>query len=57
MDFSLHFLSPTRITDHTFTLMGKIFVNPPLFCESELITVDSSDHLPTYVIMNSQLMR
>ena len=48
---------PTCITDHTSTPIDKIFVNTPLFSQSGLITVDLSDHLPIYVIMNSQSMR
>ena len=50
--FQPHILQPTRITDHSATLIDNIFFN-----SIEHITVSGnveylSDHLPNFIILN-----
>lgn len=54
-----HFLPiitrPTRITDHSATLIDHIFTTAwPRVAASSIITSDISDHLPTFVHLNCE---
>jgi hypothetical protein len=44
---------PTRITNHSSTLIDNIFVNTPNYLSSGLIYYDMSDHLPIFVTLQS----
>ena len=51
--FQPHILQPTRITDHTATLIDNIFFNSLDFnCISGNLISDISDHLPNFLIFN-----
>ena len=50
-DFLPHILQPTRITDHTATLIDNIFFNSnELFSISGNLVCDLTDHLPIFFI-------
>ena len=49
---------PTRLTEHTATLIDHIYTNSPLpYMTSGILTVDISDHLPVFCVMKSQIER
>ena len=49
---------PTRLTDHTSTLIGHIYTNSPISqITTGILTVDISDHLPVFCIIKLQLPR
>ena len=51
--FEPHITKPTRITDHTSTLIDNIFFNSIDFdCSSGNIIYNISDHLPNFLIIN-----
>lgn len=51
--FSPHILQPTRITDHTATLIDNIFLNSVSHHTiSGNLTYDLTDHLPNFIILN-----
>ena len=53
-DFLPHILQPTRITDHTATLIGNIFFNSnELFSISGNLVCDLTDHLPNFLFLNT----
>lgn len=51
--FQPHILQPTRITDHTATLIDNIFFNSmDYFTLSGNLVYDVTDHLPNFLIIN-----
>ena len=51
--FLPHILQPTRITDHTATLIDNIFFNFNEFvATSGNLVCDLTDHLPNFLIIN-----
>ena len=51
--FHPHILQPTRITDHSATLLNNIFLNSlEHFTISGNIIYDLTDHLPNFLIIN-----
>ena len=59
MIYSLDLLSvitkPTRITSHTATLIDHIYTNTVSRLTSGIVTVDISDHLPVFCIVDTPL--
>lgn len=52
-DFLPHILQPTRITDHTATLIDNIFFNSnEFFSISGNLVCDLTDHLPNFLFLN-----
>ena len=53
-DFLPHILQPTRITDHTATLIDNIFFNSnEFFSISGNLVCDLTDHLPNFLFLNT----
>ena len=53
-DFLPHILQPTRITDHTATLIDNIFFNSKeFFSISGNLVCDRTDHLPNFLFLNT----
>ena len=53
-DFLPYILQPTRITDHTATLIGNIFFNSnEFFSISGNLVCDLTDHLPNFLFLNT----
>ena len=53
-DFLPHILQPTRITDHTATLIDNIFFNSnEFFSISGSLVCDLTDHLPNFLFLNT----
>ena len=53
-DFLPNILQPTRITDHTATLIDNIFFNSNEFCStSGNLVYDLTDHLPNFLFLNT----
>jgi exonuclease III len=51
--FQPHVLQPTRITDHTATLIDNIYFNSiEHYCISGNLVCDISDHLPNFLFIN-----
>ena len=46
---------PTRITSHTATLIDHIYTNTVSRLTSGIVTVDISDHLPVFCIVDTPL--
>jgi hypothetical protein len=47
---------PTRITDHSSTLIDHIYTNSPISqLTSGILEVDISDHLPVFCIIKTQV--
>ena len=54
MNFLPHILQPTRITDHTATLIDNIFFNSSeFFSISGNLVCDLTDHLPIFLLLNT----
>lgn len=51
-DFSPHILQPTRITDHTATLIDISFNSNEFVATSDNLVGDLPDHLPNFLILN-----
>ena len=45
---------PTRLTDHTATLIDHIYTNCLQNCTAGILTVDITDHLPIFCIVRTQ---
>ena len=43
---------PTRITEHTATIIGNILTNTDNIVESAIIVTDITDHMPTVLVSN-----
>ena len=53
-NFSPHILQPTRITDHTATLIDNIFFNSNEYVsKSGNIICDLTDHLPNFLVLDT----
>ena len=51
--FQPHILQPTRVTDHSSTLIDNIFFNSiEHFIISGNLVYDLTDHLPNFIILN-----
>ena len=51
--FQPHIIQPTRITDHSATLIDNIYFNSiEHYCISGNLLCDISDHLPNFLIIN-----
>ena len=51
--YNPHILQPTRITDHSATLIDNVFFNSPSHHTiSGNIVFDLTDHLPNFLIVN-----
>ena len=46
---------PTRLTDHTATLIDHIYTNCSQNFTAEILTVDITDHLPIFFLVRTQL--
>lgn len=51
-DFSPHILQPTRITDHTATLIDSFFNSNEFVATNDNLVCDLPDHLPNFLILN-----
>ena len=45
---------PTRITEHTATIIDNILTNPDNIVESAIIVTDVTDHMPTLKMLICQ---
>ena len=53
--FQPHIVQPTRITDHSSTLIDNVFLNSiaEFFIVSGNLIYDLSDHFPNFLIINN----
>ena len=57
LDFSLVITKPTSITNHTVTLIDLIYTNNVNRLISGIVTVDISDHLPVFCLVDTPLKK
>lgn len=47
---------PTRVTDHTATLIDHIYTNSVQNLAAGILTIEVTDHLPIFCIAKAQLI-
>ena len=47
---------PTRVTDHTATLIDHIYTNSVQNLTAGILTIEVTDHLPIFCIAKAQLI-
>ena len=57
LDLSPVITKPTRITNHTVTLIDLIYINNVNRLISGIVTVDISDHLPVFCLVDTPLKK